>query len=79
MLYIAKNRTYQHQQINFIDGSARSVAPGAELEIDEFKIYKAEFERIKTKFNVSPVAFKDITPKRRVRGATGNVSDKEDN
>jgi hypothetical protein len=60
MLYKALNKTFQSQQIQLIDGSALTVQPDQEIEIDEFKIYKEEFERIKRFFKITQVAFKDI-------------------
>lgn len=66
MQYIFANQTTQPQQICCIDGSAITVQPLCEAEVDEFKIYKEEFERAKKFFKVTLIEPKE--PPRRFVG-----------
>lgn len=63
MLYNITNKTYNNQDVNFIDGSSKRVKPGDSIEVNEFDVYKEEFQRIGQFFKIEQVDF-DKIPRR---------------
>ena len=54
------NKTDQPQQIMLVDGSCKTVIPGAEEKVDIESIFSEEIFRLKGFFNIEPIEEKII-------------------
>lgn len=54
------NKTDQPQQIMFVDGSCKTVIPGAEEIVEIDSIFSEEIFRLKGFFNIEPVEEKVV-------------------
>jgi hypothetical protein len=60
MRFKITNNTEHPRQVMFIDGTSKFVSAGESVEIDDWELYRDEFERLKKFFTISNVSFLQI-------------------